>query len=171
MYVDKPMRGHTLMQAIARVNRVFRDKPGGLVVDYIGIADDLRRALATYTQSGGKGIAAVDQDEAVRAMRERYEICRDLFHGFDYLELVGLPPKERFARIPEGVEHVLAQENGRERFTKAVAELSTAFALAVPRDEAMAVRDEVGFFQEVKAWLGKTEVGRAPSPTPSPPRA
>lgn len=157
MYLDKPMRGHTLMQAIARVNRVFHDKPGGLVVDYIGIADDLRWALATYTQSGGTGQPAVDQDEAVGAMLERYEVCRDMFHGFDYLGLVAAPPKERVKLMPVAVEHILAQENGRERFVKAVVGLSGAFALAVPRDEAMAVRDEVGFFQEAKAWLVKTD--------------
>jgi len=157
MYLDKPMRGHTLMQGIARVNRVFRDKPGGLVVDYIGIADDLRRALAAYSQSGSKGEAVVDQDQAVHAMRERYEICRDLFHGFAYLPLVAAAPKDRLKAMPSAVEHVLAQENGRERFVKAVLGLSKAFALAVPRDEAMAIRDEVGFFQEVKAWLVKTD--------------
>ncbi len=155
MYLDKPMRGHGLMQAIARVNRVFRDKPGGLVVDYIGIADDLRRALAVYTESGGEGEAAIDQDEAVRQMLERYEICRALFHGFDHLALVAATPKDRYPLMPGAAEHILAQDDGDERFVRAVAGLSKAFALAVPREEAMAIRDEVGFFQEVRAWLVK----------------
>jgi len=159
MYVDKPMRGHGLMQAIARVNRVFRDKPGGLVVDYIGIADDLRKALAAYTGSGGRGQTAVDQSEAVALVLERLEICRGIFHGFDYAG--ALTPGGRLTMLAAAQEHVLAQENGRERFTQAVVELSKAFALAVPREEVLEVRDEVAFFQAVKAALVKTEVGRA----------
>jgi type I restriction enzyme R subunit len=156
MYIDKPMRGHTLMQAIARVNRVFRDKPGGLVVDYIGIADDLRRALSAYTESGGKGDPTIQQEQAVRAMLERYEICRDLFHGFDYMALVKTSPKERIKLMPGAIEHLLGQDEGSERFTKAVIELSKSFALAVPDPRALSIRDEVGFFQEAKAWLAKT---------------
>jgi len=159
MYVDKPMRGHGLMQAIARVNRVFRDKPGGLVVDYLGIADDLRKALATYTGSGGRGQTAVDQSEAVALVRERLEVCRGIFHGFDYSG--ALTPGGRLTLLAVAQEHVLAQDSGRERFTQAVVELSKAFALAVPRAEVLAVRDEVAFFQAVKAALVKTEVGRA----------
>jgi type I restriction enzyme R subunit len=161
MYIDKPMRGHGLMQAIARVNRVFRDKPGGLVVDYLGLADDLRRALAVYAQSGGRGSAAVDQNEAVAAMRERYEICCDLFHGFDYTTFLTGTAAQRMSLLPAAQEHVLAQEHGRERFVKIVGELSRAFALAVPREEALAVRDEVAFFQTVKAALAKTTLGDA----------
>jgi len=157
MYVDKPMRGHTLMQAIARVNRVFRDKPGGLVVDYIGIADDLRRALLVYTESGGEGQTAIDQGEAVAVMLERYEVCCGLFHGFDYSPALRGKPEERMRVLPAAQEHVLGQENGRDRFVKAVVELSKAFALAVPREEALAIRDEVAFFQAVKAALVKTE--------------
>jgi len=156
MYIDKPMRGHTLMQAIARVNRVFRDKPGGLVVDYIGIADDLRRALSAYTESGGKGDPTIQQEQAVRAMLERYEICRDLFHGFDYPALVKASPKERIKQMPGAIEHLLGQDEGSERFTKAVIELSKSFALAVPDPRALSIRDEVGFFQEAKAWIAKT---------------
>ena len=159
MYVDKPMRGHGLMQAIARVNRVFRDKPGGLVVDYLGIADDLRKALATYTGSGGRGQTAVDQSEAVALVLERLEVCRGIFHGFDYSG--ALTPGGRMTLLASAQEHVLAQDSGRERFTQAVVELSKAFALAVPRAEVLAVRDEVAFFQAVKAALVKTEVGRA----------
>ena len=159
MYVDKPMRGHGLMQAIARVNRVFRDKPGGLVVDYLGIADDLRKALATYVESGGRDSGALDQGEAVAVMLEKHEICRALFHGFDYS--AATTPGGLMLLLASAQEHVLAQENGRERFVQAVVELSKTFALAVPRDEALAIRDEVGFFQAVKAALVKTEAGRA----------
>ena len=153
------MRGHGLMQAIARVNRVFRDKPGGLVVDYLGIADDLRKALATYTGSGGRGQTAVDQSEAVALVLERLEVCRGIFHGFDYSG--ALTPGGRMTLLASAQEHVLAQDSRRERFTQAVVELSKAFALAVPRAEVLAVRDEVAFFQAVKAALVKTEVGRA----------
>jgi type I restriction enzyme R subunit len=159
MYLDKPMRGHGLMQAIARVNRVFRDKPGGLVVDYLGLADDLRKALAAYTQSGGRGKGAVDQNEAVAVMLEKHEICQTLFHGFDYSS--ALTPGGLMQLLAAAQEHVLAQDNGRERYIQAVVELSKAFALAVPRDEALAIRDEVAFFQAVKAALVKTEAGKA----------
>jgi type I restriction enzyme R subunit len=157
MYVDKPMRGHALMQAIARVNRVFKDKPGGLVVDYLGIADDLRKALAIYSDSGGEGKPTVDQDEAVAIMLERVEICEDIFHGFDYSDFIDGTATERLAVLPEAQEHVLAQENGRERFVQGVTELSKAFALSVPRQEALDVRDQVAFFQTVKAALVKTD--------------
>ncbi len=158
MYVDKPMRGHGLMQAIARVNRVFRDKPGGLVVDYLGLADDLRKALAAYTQSGGRGKATVDQDEAVAALIERYDVCRDLFHGFDYS--AALTPGGALGLLAAAQEHVLKQEDGKERLVKTVVELSKAFALAVPRGEALSIRDEVAFFQAVKAALVKTSATR-----------
>ncbi len=155
MYVDKPMRGHGLMQAIARVNRVFRDKPGGLVVDYLGLAHELRQALATYTESGGRGRAALHQSDAVAAMRERYEICRDLFHGFDRAGWIDGTPVERVGLLPAAQEHILAQENGKERCLQAVRELSQAFALAVPHEDALAIRDEVGFFQAVRSGLAK----------------
>ena len=132
MYVDKPMRGHGLMQAIARVNRVFRDKPGGLVVDYLGLAHELKRALATYTESGGTGQTALDQEQAVRAMLEKYEICCDLFHGFDRTAWINGTPAERLGLLPAAQEHILAQEDGKERCLSAVRALSQAFALAVP---------------------------------------
>ncbi|MEW6386984.1 MAG: type I restriction endonuclease subunit R [Thermodesulfobacteriota bacterium] len=160
MYVDKPMQGHGLMQAIARVNRVFRDKPGGLVVDYLGLADNMRRALATYTESGGKGQAALDQDEAVAAMLTRYEVCCHLFHGFDYQAYFTATPAGWLALLPAAQEHILAQENGKDRFIQAVIELSKAFALAVPRAEPLSIRDEVAFFQTVKAALAKTTTTR-----------
>ena len=155
MYVDKPMRGHGLMQAIARVNRVFRDKPGGLVVDYLGLAHELKRALATYTESGGTGETALDQEQAVKVMREKYEICCGLFHGFDRTVWINGSPAERLSLLPAAQEHVLAQENGKERCLKAVRELSQAFALAVPHEEALRSRGDMAFFQAVRAALAK----------------
>ena len=155
MYVDKPMRDHGLMQAIARVNRVFRDKPGGLVVDYIGLAHELKKALATYTDSGGTGKTAIDQSEAVRAMLEKYEVCCGLFHGFDRSAWTDGSPAERLSLLPPAQEHILAQENGKDRFVKIVRELSQAFALAVPNDEAIRIRDDVAFFQAIRAALTK----------------
>ena len=160
MYVDKPMRGHGLMQAIARVNRVFRDKPGGLVVDYLGLAHELKRALATYTESGGTGQTALGQEQAVRAMQEKYEICCGLLHGFDWGVWVKGSPAERLGLLPAAQEHILAQENGKERCLNAVRELSQAFALAVPHPEAIRIRDDVAFFQAVRAALSKrVEIG------------
>ena len=161
MYVDKPMRGHGLMQAIARVNRVFKDKPGGLVVDYLGLAQDLKQALATYTESGGTGRTAVDQEEAVAVMLEKYEVCCALFHGFDWSKWTTGTPQERLGLLPAAQEHVLAQEDGKERCLSAVRELSQAFALAVPHEEALRIRDDVGFFQAVRAALSKQAVGDA----------
>ena len=159
MYVDKPMRGHALMQAIARVNRVFKDKPGGLIVDYIGLAHDLKRALATYTQSGGTGQTALDQAEAVAVMLEKYEICCGLFHGFDWSKWVGGTSVERLSLLPAAQEHILAQEDGKDRCVRSVRELSQAFALAVPHEEAVRIRNDLSFFQAVQSVLAK----RAPA--------
>jgi len=159
MYVDKPMRGHGLMQAIARVNRVFGDKPGGLVVDYLGLAYELKKALSDYTAGGGRGDGVVDQNEAVAVMREKHEVCVGMFHGFDYSGFATGTPAQRLSLLPPAQEHVLAQEGGKERFLKVVRELSLAFALAVPREEALAIRDDVGFFQAVRAGLIKTGGG------------
>lgn len=156
MYVDKPMRGHGLMQAIARVNRVFKDKPGGLVVDYLGLADQLKYALANYTQSGGKGQTAIDQEEAVAVMLERYEVCCGIFHGFDWSKWKIGGSQERLSVLPAAQEHVLAQEDGKNRLVKAVSELSKAFALAVPHEKALEIRDDVGFFQAVRTVLTKS---------------
>lgn len=156
MYVDKPMRGHGLMQAIARVNRVFKDKPGGLVVDYLGLADELKEALATYTEAGGTGKTALDQAEAVALMLEKYEICKGLFHGFDWSRWATGTPQDRLSLLPAAQEHVLALEDGKTRLLRSVTELSRAFALAVPHDEAMRIRDDVGFFQAVRAVLAKS---------------
>ena len=161
MYVDKPMRAHGLMQAIARVNRVFRDKPGGLVVDYLGLAHELKRALATYTESGGRGRTALDQSEAVAVMLEKYEVCRNLFHGFDYAKWVDGTPAERVSLLPAAQEHILAQENGKDRCLLEVRALSQAFALAVPHEEALAIRDDVAFFQAVRSVLAKRAEGEA----------
>jgi type I restriction enzyme, R subunit len=161
MYVDKPMRGHGLMQAIARVNRVFRDKPGGLVVDYLGLAHELKAALATYTESGGTGRTALDQNEAVALMLERYEICCGLFHGFDRSKWMTGTPRERLGLLPAAQEHILRQEDGKERCVRAVRELSQAFALAVPHEQALSIRDDVAFFQAVQAVLAKRAPGDA----------
>jgi type I restriction enzyme R subunit len=165
MYVDKPMNGHSLMQAIARVNRVFRDKPGGLVVDYLGLADSLKRALAQYTESGGSGDAAIDQEQAVSVFMEKYEIVAAMLHGFDYYSVIQGTYEQRLAGIVRAMEFVLGIEDGKKRFLLAVSLLSKAFALAVPHPKALALRDEVGFFQDVRAALVKTtgdEQGRTP---------
>jgi type I restriction enzyme R subunit len=158
MYVDKPMQRHGLMQAIARVNRVFREKPGGLVVDYLGLAHQLKTALADYTESGGKGKPVLDQEEAVAKMLEYYEVCAGIFHGFDYSLFKTGTALQRNAVIPPAAEHVLTQENGKERFMKGIGQLTKAFALSVPHERAMAVRDDVGFFQTVRAVLAKTTI-------------
>jgi type I restriction enzyme R subunit len=159
MYVDKPMRSHGLMEAIARVNRVFKDKPGGLVVDYLGLTDELKKALATYTESGGTGKTALDQTEAVVVMLEKYEICRNLFHGFDFSAWISGRPQERLSLLPAAQEHILAQDDGKSRLLRAVTELSQAFALAVPHEDALRIRDDVGFFQAVRSVLAKGTPG------------
>ena len=159
MYVDKPMRGHGLMQAIARVNRVFKDKPGGLVVDYLGLADELKKALATYTESGGTGKTALDQAEAVALMLEKYEVSQGLFYGFDWSRWTTGTAQNRLSLLPPAQEHVLAQEDGKARLLRAVTQLSQAFALAVPHEAALRIRDDVGFFQAVRGVLAKGAPG------------
>jgi type I restriction enzyme R subunit len=159
MYLDKPMRGHGLMQAIARVNRVFKDKPGGLVVDYLGLADVLKQALATYTESGGTGKTAIDQEEAVAVLLEKYEICCGLFYGFNWSRWISGTPQERLGLLPTAQEHILAQGEGKARLLRSVTELSQAFALSVPHPEALQIRDDVGFFQAVRAVLAKSGIG------------
>ena len=161
MYVDKPMRGHGLMQAIARVNRVFHDKPGGLVVDYLGLAAELKQALATYTESGGTGKTAIDQEEAVAVMLEKHEVCYGLFHGFDWSRWISGTAEQRLGLLPPAQEHILAQENGKDRLMGAVRELSQAFALAVPNEKALEIRDDVSFFQAVRTVLAKRAPGDA----------
>lgn len=160
MYLDKPMRGHGLMQAIARVNRVFRDKPGGLVVDYLGLADQLKKAMATYTESGGKGQTTVDTNEAVAVMIEKYEICCGMFHGFDWTEWFSDEPADRLYLLPSAQEHILSQFEGKERFVKTVSALSKAFALCPTHEDAIRIRDDVSFFQAVRAAIGKSHSDR-----------
>jgi type I restriction enzyme R subunit len=159
MYVDKPMRGHGLMQAIARVNRVFKDKPGGLIVDYLGLADELRRALTTYTEAGGTGKTALNQAEAAALMLSKHEVCLALFHGFDWSHWLTGTPAQKLALLPGAQEHILNQEDGKNRLLRAVTELSQAFALAVPHADALRIRDDVGFFQAVRAVLAKSSSG------------
>jgi type I restriction enzyme R subunit len=158
MYVDKPMQGHGLMQAIARVNRVYKDKPGGLIVDYLGLAYHLQKALAAYTESGHPADTAIDQDVAVAEMLTRYEICSGLFHGFNWSRFKTGTPQEKLGVLPQAQEFILVQEDGKVRLLKAVKELSIAFALAVPDNRALAIRDDVAFFQAVRAALVKSTV-------------
>ncbi len=155
MYVDKPMRGHGLMQAIARVNRVFGDKPGGLVVDYIGLAYHLKQALANYTESGGKGETAVDKAEAVAVMQEKHEICCGLFYSFDWSAWITGDATDRLRLLPSAQEHILKQQDGKTRLLETVTALSKAFALAVPHEKTTEIRDDVAFFQAVRGVLAK----------------
>lgn len=157
LYIDKPMKGHNLMQAIARVNRVYKDKPGGLVVDYLGIASDLKKALSFYSDSGGKGNPALAQEEAVRFMNEKLEVVSQMYHGFDYKQYFELDTRGKLSLILEAEEHILGLENGKKRYIEEVKALSSAFAIAIPHDEAMDAKDEIAFFQAVKAGLVKFE--------------
>ncbi len=154
LYVDKPMRGHNLMQAIARVNRVFKDKPGGLVVDYLGIADQLKDALKDYTERD-RGETGIDASIAVVVMQEKYEIVQAMYHGFDYRKFFTGKPTERVSIIPAALNHILGLVDGKQRYIKAITELSQAFALVSSTDNAIAIRDEVGFFQAIKAVMLK----------------
>ncbi len=155
MYVDKPMRGHGLMQAIARVNRVFADKPGGLVVDYIGLAYHLKRALANYTENGGKGSTAINKAEAVAVMQEKHEICCGLFYSFDWSSWIAGNATDRLKLLPPAQEHILRQKDGKVRLLETVTALSKAFALAVPHEKTIEIRDDVAFFQAVRSVLAK----------------
>ena len=157
LYIDKLMRSHNLMQAIARVNRIYKDKQGGLVVDYIGIASELKSALSAYTRSGGKGTPAFEQDKAVEKMLEKYDVVAAMFGKFDYAPYFHSQPAEKLTLILEAEEHILGLDDGKKRFIREVTLLSKAFALAVPDERAMEIRDEVGFFQAVKARLVKFE--------------
>ena len=155
LYIDKPMKGHNLMQAIARVNRVYKDKPGGLVVDYLGIASDLKKALSFYSDSGGKGDPALAQEQAVALMLEKLEVVSQMYHGFSYEDYFEADTRQKLSLILEAEEHILGLEEGKKRYIDEVTVLSQAFAIAVPHDEAMDVKDEVSFFQAVKARLVK----------------
>jgi type I restriction enzyme R subunit len=155
MYIDKPMKGHTLMQAIARVNRVYKDKPGGLIVDYLGIAADLKEALAFYSESGGRGDPIVLQEEAVEVMKEKLEVISQMFYGFDYKRYFTADTSKKLTIILEAEEHILSLENGKKRFIDQVTALSKAFSIAIPHEEAMSIKDEVAFYQAVKSRLLK----------------
>ena len=164
MYLDKPMQGHGLFQAITRVNRVFKDKPGGLVVDYLGLANDLRKAVDTYTHSGGRGRPTFNQSDAVDVMLEKYEICCGIFHGFDWTPWKTGTAQEKLSLIPAAQEHILAQQSGKERYLQAVLDLSRVFALSVPNEEAIRIREDVRFFQMVRtALLKKASADQTPS--------
>ncbi|HXO39679.1 MAG TPA: type I restriction endonuclease subunit R, partial [Candidatus Acidoferrum sp.] len=155
MYVDKPMQGHGLMQAIARVNRAFKDKEGGLIVDYLGLADQLKKAMANYTQAGGKGRPALDQEAAVGKMQELMDVARAMFHGFDYSKRLTGKPAERLQLVRDAADYIIPQDNGKSRYLGTVSALSRAFALSVPHEKAMAAREEIGFFQTVRGTLIK----------------
>lgn len=165
MYLDKPLKGHNLMQAIARVNRVYPGKEGGLVVDYLGVAAALRDALGIYTQSGGEGKPTLDINDAVAEMKRRYEIVRDLFHGFDYMRFFGVSTREQLQTILDAQEHILNAEDGERRLKQHVTELSKAFALAMPHPEALELREQVAFFQAIKARLEKINESLHGGPT------
>ena len=179
LYVDKPMRGHNLMQAIARVNRVFKDKPGGLVVDYLGIATDLKKALSFYSDAGGKGDPTETQEKAVEALMEKLEVVHQMFSEksqttesliaeepqayykntshFNYERFFTVSPREKLSIILQAEEHILGLKDGKKRYIDEVTLLSQAFALSVPHEEAMAEKDRVAFFQAVKSRLVKFE--------------
>ena len=155
LYIDKPMQGHNLMQAIARVNRVYKDKPGGLVVDYLGIAADLKEALSFYSDSGGKGDPTQQQSQAVELMKEKMEIVEQMLHGLEWQQYFTADTKGKLSWILKAEDFILGLEDGKKRFVNEVTALSKAFALAIPHEEAMAEKDEVAFFQAVKARLCK----------------
>lgn len=154
MYVDKPMKGHNLMQAIARVNRVFRDKQGGLVVDYIGIANDLKQALKEYTASKGRGRPTVDAHEAYAVLEEKLDVLRAMLHGFDYSAFL----TSGHSMLAKTANYVLGIKDGKKRFGDTALAVSKAFSLCCTLDEAKAVREEVAFFQAVKVLLTKKEI-------------
>ncbi|NOT68947.1 MAG: type I restriction endonuclease subunit R [Methylophilaceae bacterium] len=157
LYIDKPMKGHNLMQAIARVNRVYGDKPGGLVVDYLGIAADLKQALSFYSDAGGKGDPALAQEQAVNLMLEKLEVVADMYHGFAYENYFEADTSRKLSLILAAEEHVLGLDDGKKRYLNEVTALSLAFAIAIPHEQALDVKDEVAFFQAVKARLAKFE--------------
>ncbi len=154
MYIDKFMQGHGLMQAIARVNRVFRDKPGGLVVDYLGIAESLKYALAEYTE-GDRGETGIPEEEVVALMLEKYEVVLAMFHGFDIIRFFQGSPEQRLATIAEAMEHILSLEDGKNRYIQAVTELSKSYAIVVTHEKAQEIREEVAFYQAIRSGLSK----------------
>ncbi|MCG8387287.1 MAG: HsdR family type I site-specific deoxyribonuclease, partial [Cytophagales bacterium] len=155
LYIDKPMKGHNLMQAIARVNRVYTDKPGGLVVDYLGIASDLKKALSFYSDAGGKGDPTIAQEQAVELMLEKLEVVSNMYHGFAYEDYFEADTGKKLSMILAAEEHILGLEDGKKRYINEVMALSKALAIAIPHEQAMDVKEEVSFFQAVKARLAK----------------
>lgn len=155
LYIDKPMKGHNLMQAIARVNRVHKDKPGGLVVDYLGIAADLKEALSFYSDAGGKGDPTLAQEQAVAVMLEKIEVVSAMYHGFAYEHYFDADTSQKLSLILAAEEHILGLENGKKRYINEVTALSQAFAIAVPHEQALGAKDEIAFFQAIKARLAK----------------
>ncbi len=159
LYIDKPMKGHNLMQAIARVNRVYKDKPGGLIVDYLGIAADLKEALSFYSDAGGKGDPTLAQEQAVQVMLEKLEVISAMYHGFAYEEYFDTDTAQKLSLILAAEEHILGLDDGKKRYINEVTALSQAFAIAIPHDQAMDAKDEVAFFQAVKSRLAKFDGG------------
>ncbi|MCK9397453.1 MAG: type I restriction endonuclease subunit R [Methylobacter sp.] len=155
LYIDKPMKGHNLMQAIARVNRVYLDKPGGLVVDYLGIASDLKEALSFYSDAGGRGDPTLLQEQAVHLMLEKIEVVSAMYHGFPYEDYFAAETSQKLSLILAAEEHILSLDDGKKRYINEVTALSQAFAIAIPHEQAMDAKDEVAFFQAVKARLAK----------------
>lgn len=155
LYIDKPMKGHNLMQAIARVNRVYLDKPGGLIVDYLGIAADLKEALSFYSDAGGRGDPTLAQAQAVSLMLEKLEVISAMYHGFPYEDYFAVDTAQKLSLILAAEEHILGMEDGKKRYINEVMALSQAFAIAIPHEQALDVKDEVAFFQAVKARLAK----------------
>ncbi|SFM68395.1 type I restriction enzyme, R subunit [Ectothiorhodospira mobilis] len=171
MYLDKPLAGHNLMQAIARVNRVFGEKPGGVVVDFLGIADQLRDAVQTYTQAGGAGSPVEDiQNEAVPLMERQFEALRDFFNGFNYSGFFSGNEADQLGAVTAGADYVFQQDDGKRRFMTMVTGLSKAFALSVPRQETEAIRDHLAYFQAVRAAIRK-RLGDDKGPPPVDSRA
>ncbi len=158
LYIDKPMKGHNLMQAIARVNRVYKDKPGGLVVDYLGIASDLKKALSFYSDSGGKGDPTIAQEQAVALMLEKLEVISGMFHGFPYEDYFEGDTSKKLSIILAGEEHILGLDDGKKRYVDEVTVLSKAFAIAIPHEQAVDAKEEISFFQAVKARLAKFDM-------------
>jgi len=157
MYVDKPMKEHNLMQAIARVNRVFMDKPGGLIVDYIGIGTSLKKALGLYAESGGKGMPAETQEKAVELLIEKLEVVRQILHGFDYKPFFSSEIKNKLSIILRAEDYVLGVKDGKTRYIKEVTLLSQAYALSKPHKVTFENAEEIAFFQAVKARITKFE--------------
>lgn len=155
LYIDKPMKGHNLMQAIARVNRVYKDKPGGLIVDYLGIASDLKKALSFYSDAGGKGDPTILQEQAVQLMLEKLEVVSNMYHGLNYEDYFEAETSKKLSMILAAEEHILGLEDGKKRYINEVTALSKSFAIAIPHDQAMDAKDEISFFQAVKARLAK----------------